>query len=262
MAIPAEYISSNSFSITGEYDGEFPVGKRIEVNQKEDGVARTSAVSSSYDDIEDLTTVEVKHAILTVNLMSIKRGVGDKTSLGLHYHDSDTDDAGFIPASLLTQEQIELLPNLPIPDPGGADDGKILGVLAGAYALVEEGTAAMVAVKETIIQADHGFAAKDCIRYDSGTTAWIKAQADTAENAESLGVVQSVDGASFVYVSFGSITGLSTLTPGALYYLSAATAGLLTVTEPDPATYISKPVLFAFSATEGFVLSMRGLSYV
>lgn len=110
--------------------------------------------------------------------------------------------------------------------------------------------------KKTITQATHGFAAKDAIRYNG--TAWVKAQSDSAINAEALGIVESVNGNDFTMVMSGYIT-LSGLTAGSLYFLDAITAGLLTTTEPSVAGQVSKPLMFAISTTVGIVINMRGL---
>ncbi len=110
---------------------------------------------------------------------------------------------------------------------------------------------------EYITQASHGFAAGDVLKYANNS--WVKALADTAANAEALGIVQSNDGANaFTIVYGGRINGLSELGAGTGYYLSASSSGALTATEPA-STYISKPMLWATSATGGIVLNQRGL---
>lgn len=80
-------------------------------------------------------------------------------------------------------------------------------------------------------QASHGFAAKDMIRHTG--SAWAKAQGDTIPKCTGTWLVLSVSGDDFVAVKSGRVTlaghGLSA---GSLYYLSAATAGLLTTTKP------------------------------
>jgi hypothetical protein len=76
-----------------------------------------------------------------------------------------------------------------------------------------------------------------------------------------VGVVSSiVDDDKFVVTSSGYIEeGLSGLTAGSVYYLSASTAGLLTLTEPGVIGHVSKPMLLADSATSGYVLQYRGV---
>lgn len=259
MAIPATFVSDDSFYIDGEYDNEYPVGRKIQVNIGVDGIARSAVVSASYNATTDRTTVVLKSGILTVNIVSISKGVGDATSIGLHYHTGD-DDAGAIAGAQLTQEQVDQLPILPVPDPGGANDGMVLGIVNHQWTFVVEGLSVMASIQESITQADHGFSVGDVIRRDGATNTYVTAQADTVAHAEAIGVVQSVNGAVFVVVYGGRINGLSGLTDGATYYLSEVTAGLLTVTGPDTESYVSKPMLLATSATSGVVMNMRGLT--
>jgi hypothetical protein len=109
--------------------------------------------------------------------------------------------------------------------------------------------------EETLTQIGHGLVTGNVIRH-SGT--YVKAQADTAANAEAVGIVRAVAGDEFTVVYSGRITGLSGLTAGTLYFLSEVTAGLLTSVEPSTAGVVSKPVLFATSNTSGIVINMRG----
>lgn len=111
---------------------------------------------------------------------------------------------------------------------------------------------------KSITQASHGFAAGDVL-YLNGTT-YTKAKADAEATAEVVGMVSSVIGANdFVISNSGLISGLTGLTAGTPYYLSAATAGALTATEPTTVGHISKPVFIANSTTSGFFFNMRGV---
>ena len=105
-------------------------------------------------------------------------------------------------------------------------------------------------------QASHGFSVGDVIRHNG--TIWVKAQADSAANAESIAVVESTsDANNFLAVTHGKIT-LSGLTAG-VYYLSDATAGLLTQTPPSADGTINKSVLYAISSTVAYVTQHRGV---
>ena len=109
-----------------------------------------------------------------------------------------------------------------------------------------------------ISQASHGFVVGDVV-YHNGTI-YVKARADAAATAEALGVVSAVaDVNTFSLVAGGRITTLSGLTPGDVYFLSDATAGLLTTTEPTAVGSITKPILVATSATAGYVINYRGI---
>ena len=106
----------------------------------------------------------------------------------------------------------------------------------------------------SVTQASHGFSSGNAI-YFTGTV-YAKAKAD---NADTLGlfIVESVtDVNNFVMVLHGRITGLSGLTAGQYYYVSATTAGALTTTEPAAGLF-SNPILFADSTTTGFVVTFR-----
>jgi hypothetical protein len=112
------------------------------------------------------------------------------------------------------------------------------------------------ATKETISQTAHGFSVGDVLRPD-GSGDFTEAQADSAANSEAVGIVSAVtDVDNFVITYNGYINGLSGLTAGQGHFLSDSTAGLITATEPSG---ISKPVLIAFSTTEGYVSIFRGV---
>jgi len=116
------------------------------------------------------------------------------------------------------------------------------------------------AIRKTFTQADHGFAVGDVLKRTSGSFA--KAQADSADNAEVYGIVSSVpDTSTIVITLFGHVSGLTGLTDGTVYFLSDATAGALTDTDPHTATptSVSKPLLIADSTTSGLFCNMRGL---
>lgn len=84
---------------------------------------------------------------------------------------------------------------------------------------------------------------------DSGTRKARKADASNGRRAHGfvLDAVTSPANAT-VYLS-GDITGLTSLTPGAAYYLSGATAGASTSTAPSTAGYLSQEIGIAVSAT-------------
>lgn len=116
----------------------------------------------------------------------------------------------------------------------------------------------VVRVSRAITQVAHGFAVGNFVRYSG--TAYVKAQADTGANAEVVGIVSAVaDADNFTLQYGGRITGLSGLTAGTVYFLSAATAGLLTATEPTTFGQISKPLLLADSTTTGYFFNFRGV---
>jgi len=133
-----------------------------------------------------------------------------------------------------------------------ADSSQPSGMKWAAPAGAGAGTSA------TITQASHGLAVGNLVRLNGST--YQKAQADSAANAEIVGIVSAVaDANTFTLTTGGKVTGLSGLTAGTVYFLSAGTAGALTATEPSTIGQVSKPVLVADSTTSGWFFNFRGL---
>jgi len=123
-------------------------------------------------------------------------------------------------------------------------DGELAGVSADA-------------VVKAITQNTHGFSVGDWLRHNG--TIYVLAKADSASNAESIGVVSTVtDTNNFDLTTEGYVTGLSGLTAGEAHFLDESTAGDITATAPIGESEIVKPVLIADSTTSGYVANMRG----
>lgn len=105
-----------------------------------------------------------------------------------------------------------------------------------------------------ISQAAHGFSAGDLLYLNGGNFA--KAQADTEAKSQVVGIVASVSSSSTFTLLFSgrANTGLSSLTPGAVYYLSPSSAGAATTTEPSTVGQVSKPVFIAETSTTAYLL--------
>ena len=111
-----------------------------------------------------------------------------------------------------------------------------------------------------------GVTAGDAIRYDNDTNStsfqtYVRAQADTAENSEIVGVIESIDGGIVNVVLSGQIiypthrlvasvesvnqtTGITGAAGGNdVYFLSEATAGYIQNLAPTTPTTIAKPIL-------------------
>lgn len=102
-----------------------------------------------------------------------------------------------------------------------------------------------------VTQAAHGLSVGDVVRFDG--TAYVKATADTAGNAEAVGVVTAVpDSGTFAYQTAGVVATLSALTPGELYYLQDD--GSLGTS----AGTVDKPILIATSATSAVLILAIG----
>ena len=94
----------------------------------------------------------------------------------------------------------------------------------------------------------------------TGADTYAKAKADSAANAEVVGIVSAVaDANNFTLQSGGRIATLSGLTANTVYFLDPSTAGALTATEPTTAGQVSKPLLITSSTTAGYIFIMRGL---
>lgn len=106
-------------------------------------------------------------------------------------------------------------------------------------------------IRATITQVAHGLAAKNAVYSSNGT--WTKAKADAIGTAVVGGFVESVvDVDNFVLVYAGATT-VSGLTVTTQYYLSDATAGLITTTAPTTVTSFLVPVLRTGTSTKGYV---------
>lgn len=96
-------------------------------------------------------------------------------------------------------------------------------------------------------QTSHGLAVMDVVRHNG--TAWVKSDSSAAATAVVGGlVVAAISPSLFVLATGGYVTGLSGLTPGAVYYLGG-TAGTLSTT---PGSFVTA-VLHADSATTGLL---------
>lgn len=139
---------------------------------------------------------------------------------------------------------------------GDAGVGKVLTSDASGNATWQEGGSGEK-ISKIIPQVSHGFAVQDVVGF-SGTT-YNKPIADGTYDGEILGLVTSVpDDDSFELTQAGYVEGLSSLVANNTYFLSDATAGLLTNTEPTADGSISKAVLLAESGTTGWVLPYAG----
>jgi hypothetical protein len=109
-----------------------------------------------------------------------------------------------------------------------------------------------------ITQTAHGLAVGNVVRFNG--TNYVKAQADSAVNAEVVGIVSAVANANtFTLLLSGDISGLSGLSAGSTYFLSPSVAGGLTTTDPTTIGQISKPLLIADTSATGYFNNWRGM---
>jgi hypothetical protein len=123
-------------------------------------------------------------------------------------------------------------------DPTGDQDGATKAYVDAAASA--GGSAASFAVAQTA----HGFVVGDVLKNSGTANTYAKAQADSAANAEVVGIVTSVTNANnFVLTTQGLVTaGVPALSAGTVVFLSATTAGALTDTEPTGIGEVSKPL--------------------
>jgi hypothetical protein len=111
--------------------------------------------------------------------------------------------------------------------------------------------------RELVSAASHGFVAGDVLYSNAGT--YAKAKADVAATSEVVGMVTGATTNYFVLAKTGKVTKTAWgLTAGTTYFLSEATAGAITATEPSVAGQISKPIGTAVSTTQLNLTNMRG----
>ncbi len=124
-----------------------------------------------------------------------------------------------------------------------------------------DGTSAGGNITHTVTQNNHGFVIGDWLRYDGA--AYVKAQANTSGNAESIGMVTAKTTNTFTLTEAGwtDVLGAAVyapLTAGSVYFLSHTTSGEASLTEPSGINEVSKPVLIATGTDEGWIMPYRG----
>jgi hypothetical protein len=109
-----------------------------------------------------------------------------------------------------------------------------------------------------VTQASHAFTVGQLL-YLNGST-YTLAIATSAAAAEVVGMVSKViDANTFEMTTSGVVTGLTGLTAGEAYFLSASVAGGYTITEPSTLGEVSVPIGVAGSTTTMYVAPKRGL---
>ena len=112
-----------------------------------------------------------------------------------------------------------------------------------------------------VTQTAHGLSVGNVIK-STGNGTYGKAQADTAINADVVGIVTIVlDADHFSFVSAGEILlGVPAVAGGTAMFLSPTVAGGLTSTEPSTVGQISKPVLeVTNNGVSAIILNLRGM---
>jgi hypothetical protein len=114
----------------------------------------------------------------------------------------------------------------------------------------------------SVNQTGHPFEAGNIIRSAGSSNAYVKAIADSADNAEVVGyVVEKTSANDFRYITNGLVTaGVPAAAAGTTFFLSPSISGALTATEPSAAGQVSKPLLTVVdSGVRGVFFNMRGV---
>jgi microcystin-dependent protein len=105
----------------------------------------------------------------------------------------------------------------------------------------------------------NSFAVGDVVRYDVASTSYVKAQADSATNAEVVGVVEEATAGQFRVVYSGEIdlTSVSSLSgfSGPVLFLTSTVAGGLTANPPSAIGTVVKPLVVRNAATNQYVVT-------
>jgi len=120
------------------------------------------------------------------------------------------------------------------------------------------GGGAVGATTTSVTQAAHGFSVGNLLTYSGSNDTYALAKADTAQDAEVVGIISATTTNTFTLVTSGVITTLSGLTAGTTYWLSPTSAGNYTSTPPSTAGQINKPVLLAVDTTSAIYQNFRG----
>jgi hypothetical protein len=162
------------------------------------------------------------------------------------------DQTIFQPTTYATPSSLTIDIGVPLYGTWDFTSATVLGIAGGG------GGGGGSTTSVSITQTAHSLAVGDVVRL-SGSS-YVKAQANTATNAEVVGMVSGVtDVDHFTLLVSGHATGLSGLAPGTVFFLNPAIAGALTSVNPATVGEISKPVMIADSTTSGFFNNWRGL---
>lgn len=127
---------------------------------------------------------------------------------------------------------------------------QLASTISDFTAAVEAAAPGGTSTRKTITQAAHGFSAKQAVYDNAGT--WALAKADAIGTARVVAVIESVTTDTFVAVFGGELT-VTGWAANTQYYLSDATAGLLTATQPTAAGSFIVPVARSSTTTRAYV---------
>lgn len=114
--------------------------------------------------------------------------------------------------------------------------------------ILSGGAAGTRTIKETITQTNHGFTAGDVLRWDTTQSPhrYVKAKADTAANAEVVGVVNNYVGPDTFELTYSGVIDISKfagISAAPVLFLSAVEGGSLGTMPPSTIGSVIKPIL-------------------
>jgi microcystin-dependent protein len=128
----------------------------------------------------------------------------------------------------------------------------------GSSLLLKGGTSNPRKLVESIsTTSPHGFSVGDVVRFETATSLWTKAQANSAENSEVAGVVSAITTTTefeVTYSGYIEITSLAGVTSPVLF-LDSTAAGGLTASPPSAIGMVVKPVLTKTTNGSGYIVS-------
>jgi microcystin-dependent protein len=123
--------------------------------------------------------------------------------------------------------------------------------------ILQGGAAQTRTLVDDIVQDSHGLAQGDVVRWDSTSTRYVRALADTPTNAEVVGIVSEVGNSSnfkITYSGYVSIPALASLTDPVLF-LSSTVPGGLVGSPPSAVGTVVKPVLTRNTTSGGYIFT-------
>lgn len=99
--ILADYVSTTEFACNddGDLRYEFPESRKLTLYQGIDGETVATVDTSTYSSTTDKTTVTITSELLTDNLVAVRTGATDRTSVGEHGHTGPNDGGWIAPTS-------------------------------------------------------------------------------------------------------------------------------------------------------------------
>lgn len=195
-----------------------------------------------------LFTAEQVNDDFSMDVMMNQQNEMRITELAPHYNTSANVDSGDILLPVLAANQVWVM---------NSTATQIIATDLDVDGIIVIQTTSTIT--SLVSQVAHGLIVGNIVRC-SGVNTFVKAQANSAANAEVIGVVSAVaDADNFTLQYGGLVSGLAGLAAGSAYYLSPGAAGAYTAVKPVAATQVVKPIFIAISAATAIWTNMLGV---